>query len=288
MGSWNGTCALTQLPICEDAPVMAFILVLHDGRQGDAGSGFTRASHLAHPLGPGLQAKYDGYGGIAALEGPALPWWRARLAELSPTLMTEDNDEPAEHQLNSLEDFINEGIVGEDLYRGPAHARGDIGFTPCERLGLMLVHQGAYDAFMQATLASSDWMLDGHAGPVEMYRAELAALQPVVQAVTDATACGMVHADIDKYIALRSAMFRALEPLKVFGGDSADVYASAFAFSNQHQDTALLTELARTQVFALSLEIARKCWNRQCGEGSGNDDASLQLALARYMLASAS
>jgi hypothetical protein len=286
MGSWNGTCALTQLPICEGEPVVAFILELHDGTRGDCGSGFIHATHLAHPLGPALLASYNGYGGIESLDGPALPWWRTRLAELGPTLMTQDNDEPDEGQLTDLETLVNEGIVAAGLYRGPAHARCSLDFTPSDRLGLMLVHRGAYDAFMQATLSSPDWILDEYPGPVEMYRAKLLELQPMVQAVADATACGMVHADIDKFIGLRTAMFRALEPMKVFDSDSADVYGSAFAFIARHPDSALLDELARTQVFALSLEIARKCWSLQCGKGSGNDDASLQLALARYMLAS--
>lgn len=68
MGTWNATCAVTQLPIAENRPVVMIPLVCmpqdHLARDTIAGSGSSDNTILAKPLSLPLRGKYDGTGGI--------------------------------------------------------------------------------------------------------------------------------------------------------------------------------------------------------------------------------
>ena len=68
MGTWNATCAVTQLPIVENRPVVMIPLVCmppdHLARDSIGGSGSTSNTILAQPLSLPLRGTYDGGGGI--------------------------------------------------------------------------------------------------------------------------------------------------------------------------------------------------------------------------------
>jgi len=274
MGSWNGTCGLTNLPIGEGADVVAYIIAMHGhGNSGDSASAYLYPNQYAHPIGPALLATYDGYGGIENLAGPALAWWRARLVELSPALMTMDACTPNDEVLKSLEGLIT-GMREDELYWGAADMRDkeNVDYEPDSRLGLMLLRKGAYDCFMQASMASDEWILDEHSTPVDMYLARLAEVEPLLQAALTGNT------------RTRSVLFAALESLKAFSGATREVLTSVFDYLKRHEDPGLLEEIARAKVFDMSLEAARKSWNRQCGAGNASSDTTLQLALARYVV----
>lgn len=68
MGTWNATCAVTQLPIAQGRSVVMIPLVCkpqdHLARDTIAGSGSSDNTILAQPLSLPLRGKYDGGGGI--------------------------------------------------------------------------------------------------------------------------------------------------------------------------------------------------------------------------------
>lgn len=284
MGSWNGTCALTHLPLGQGAPVVAYVLHLTGiGRHGTPGGGFIRANDMAHPVGPALLGEYNGYGGIGHLHGPALAWWRARLVEMEPELMTAQAEAPESETVGSLEAWLNDGIAEGCVYQGPASKRGSDDYEPSTQFGLMLVHAGAHACFMARAQAPEDWMLDdGCANPVVLYLEKLRAVEVSMAAVAAAEAKGKTKDAA--YTRLRSTVFRAFDTMGAFRSRSTEVLGSVFRYARAHNDEALLTEVANTFIFDIGLEIARKSWNRQCGVGSGNSDFGLQLALAQFVV----
>lgn len=69
MGTWNATCAATQLPIVEGRPVVMIPLILKTpdylARDTIAGGGSSANDVLAQPLSPPLRGTYNGGGGIS-------------------------------------------------------------------------------------------------------------------------------------------------------------------------------------------------------------------------------
>jgi hypothetical protein len=262
MGSWNGTCALTSLPIHEGERVVMFVLSMHGhGYRVDFGGGTCEAHTHAKPMGPALRGTYNGYGGVANLEGSALPWWEAYLAEVGQYLLNEDG-EP--HEFSSIDDFINNEETGVE--RGGVYVGIPEMYDTNARLGLMLVHEGAYNRFMATALASNDWMfVDPTEDPVTHYlkdlqdRVDEVAAQGLDEAISRELAC----AGYDMFDALESVLRYAAA-----GGASTD----------------LLKEVACLRIFDMMLGCARKSWDRQCGAGSDNGDMNLQLELARFTL----
>lgn len=283
MGSWNGTCALTNLPLGQGTPVVAYVLHLTNSNFSIPGGGFIHATDMAHPVGPALRGEYNGYGGVGNLHGPALAWWRTRLVELEPELMTAEAEALDAEMTGSLEAWLNDGIAEGTVFQGLASKRDDADYEPDTQFGLMLVHADAHACFMARAQAPDDWMLDdGCANPVALYLGKLRDVEASMAAVAKAESKGKPKGDA--LIRLRSTVFRAFDTLRAFRYHNEPVLASVFQFAKEQNDEALLTEVANTYIFDMALEIARKSWNRQCGAGSGNDDFGLQLVLAQFVV----
>ena len=283
MGSWNGTCALTNLPLSPGTPVVGYVLHLFGGQY--PGSGFVRANDLAHPVGPALWGEYNGYGGFGNFHGPALAWWRARLAEMTPELMTAEASSLEPETVGSLEAFINDGVAENCVYHGLASKQNSDDYAPDIQYGLMLVHADAHACFMASAQSSDGWCLEDGISPHSYYLEKLGNVEMAMQAVVDAELAGKTKDAA--YTKLRSTVFRSFDTMGAFRHNSTKILTSVFRHIKEHNDEALLAEVANTFIFDLGLELARKSWNRQCGTGSGNDDFELQLALARFIVAKA-
>ena len=261
MGSWNGTCALTNLPIHDGEPVVMFVITTHGvGYRRDFGGGTIEPYTNASPLGPLLHGTYNGYGGVTGLSGPALPWWTEHLRELRGSLLDEYGEAL---QFDSIDEFINNGHYGVErggVYVGvPEHAEGN------SRLALMLVHAEAYSQFMAAGIDSEDWMFDD---PCE---------NAVTHYLLDLQERTKQVASLEPGQALPRKLFR--EGYRMFDGLESVI---RYAANTGAED--ILKEVAALRIFDLLLGCARKSWDRQCGAGSGNSDASLQVTLARFTL----
>lgn len=68
MGSWNGTCALTNLPILNGDKVALYILKKNSYTEDDVGGGFCYANCFYHPLPYVIYGEYDDYGTIENIE----------------------------------------------------------------------------------------------------------------------------------------------------------------------------------------------------------------------------
>jgi len=262
MGCWNGTCALTSLPIHDGERVVMFVLSMHGhGYRRDFGGGTCEPHTHAKPMGPALRGTYTGYGGVTNLEGPALLWWDAHLAEVEQFLL---NEEGELHEFASMDDFINNEERGVE--RGGVYVGIPEMYDTNARLGLMLVHEAAYNRFMATALASDGWMfVDPTEDPVTHYLKDLQARvdEVAAQSPDEAISRELACAGYDMFEALESVLRYAAA-----GGDATD----------------LLKEVACLKIFDMMLGCARKSWDRQCGAGSGNGDMSLQVEMARFTL----
>ena len=101
MGSWNGTCGLTRLPIIEDTEIYVFPIV------PSSSNSFCYATALYRPSVLPFRAKYDDYGGGKDCSGPGL-----------------------ELLMSSIRDNLVEQEVGENEYHDIAVKRE--GFGPDE------------------------------------------------------------------------------------------------------------------------------------------------------------
>jgi len=271
MGSWNGTCALTHLPIHSSDRVVVHIIASHKfGWNADFGGGFVSANTHAHPLGPALRGTYNDYGGVTNLEGAALNWWEAHLEELKPHLTDRlgcyGGDELMEFA--SMDDFINgdEGVERGEVFFGPRKEHRMEDFRAQHRLGLMLIHEAAYDRFMAAGINSDDWMIDGDV--LVYYTQDLKKRL---------TALAKYKGDVPR-------SYRRDDPYGRLGLDGDLVMKSVQRYAKAHKDKALVEEVARLRIFDMLLEAARKLWGVQCGAGSTYSDTHLQVALARFTL----
>jgi hypothetical protein len=69
MGSWNGTCMISNLPIPYGAPVRFFILERTDDyEQHLAGAGFCYYNSVFRPIAYPITGRYDDYGSVAHIE----------------------------------------------------------------------------------------------------------------------------------------------------------------------------------------------------------------------------
>lgn len=260
MGCWNGTCALTNLPIHDGERVVLFVLNTHAaGYDSDFGGGIVEPHVHANPVGPALRGTYNGYGGVTNLEGPALAWWTTHLAELAPLLM---NNESESLSFDSLDDLINNNEVG--IERGGVY----LGIPGLDmdgtRLALMLVHEAAYDRFMVTAIASDDWLFeDASEDAVTHYLKDLRRRASLLADFASGT----------------------VQLYQVYDGyRMVDGFESILRYAQENEATELLEETARLKIFDMMLGCARKSWGRQCGAGSGNADMSLQVEMARFTL----
>ena len=83
MGCFNGTCAISHLPILGGNPVRLLLLRETPFHQECGPNGATTATDLYQPIGLPIQGIYDEYGGITAV--PAGPTVTALLAYFTTT-----------------------------------------------------------------------------------------------------------------------------------------------------------------------------------------------------------
>jgi len=73
MGCWNGTCAISTLPILYDDPCRIVFLRQRRHAQEESGAGFCYSTGIWDPITMAIPAKYDDYG---AVEGEDQDDWR--------------------------------------------------------------------------------------------------------------------------------------------------------------------------------------------------------------------
>lgn len=68
MGSYHGTCAVTNLPIEEGEPVVGFLLAKAHGPNTEDYNGYVHPGEIWQTISLSFEGAYDGYGGIAVAD----------------------------------------------------------------------------------------------------------------------------------------------------------------------------------------------------------------------------
>lgn len=174
MGCWNGTCAVTRLPIFHGDPVVGFLLAQCPPTEGIAG-GFYYTHGLWSPRAPHFFAKYNDYGAFEDIEVP--DWVRAIIeADLRKAVLPMDEDKyrakaivPSEINFDEelfrqiREDRVTfhhrpyvkvkiEPKAGDDERWGYGPAKEPIAL----KIGFMMVHRFVFDYMIGLTVGWRD------------------------------------------------------------------------------------------------------------------------------------
>jgi len=139
MGSWNGTCAISQLPIVAGDPVVA-IITKHVPWEENWGGGFSYAHGVWAPVMLPIEGVYNDYGGIEDIKKN----WQSELlfkhlTEASKNLVADTE----KFGLGTLEEMINDGIERNRFVvkNTPLDAR----FLAEVPYGFIMMHKQVYD-----------------------------------------------------------------------------------------------------------------------------------------------
>lgn len=260
MGCWNGTCALTNLPILAGDPIVLYPLRATLAVEATMGGGYCYSTALAQPLTLPVRGVYNDYGGIENLRGASKEV--QAFFEATLDLFVDSEGQPTEHSPSDLESFLNDGIE-----------RGDVFMRYRDKplpLSFMMMHERAYDQIVMqrgntARLTNGESFFDYHKNQVQiLWQAEHANGIPWQLEFK-----GNVGA-------LRHALLE-LVPLP---------QAFTERFVPKIEDNPVVREeLIGMLVFAGAMQTMRKPWFFQCGAGSQDSDTSLHETLAEFTLA---
>ncbi len=149
MGCWNGTCAITHLPIFHGDEVR--VVLLRQGH-GDIAKGFYRPTDMWIPMGIPWKAKYDDYGSVESvqLDGIETEFFR----EAYTRYFTIDREPIFDGKEPSVESFLDpKDPTLFDLVRdGCVRIKNRYGIGPDQySVGMALVHEPVYCALADYT-----------------------------------------------------------------------------------------------------------------------------------------
>ena len=190
MGSWNGTCGVTQLSISSGDPIALFLLVQVDNEESHS-QGFCHPTDIWSPIGPPVFGIYNDYGGIDQIEDtPNADQILATLrtfavAKEPPSKYRPGVDPAAIVDFDYLNDVIHEGNLevrdichfasNRERYRlqadpdspaTPEDMQRDISYiSNTFRVGQMMVHRKIYDAL---AAVHPNFLTDERMGPTAL------------------------------------------------------------------------------------------------------------------------
>lgn len=289
MGSWNGTCAVTNLPICYQDPVRLVLLVETKFDERRSAGGFCYSTGLWYPLGAPLRGIYDTYGTIVE------SFRRGKTAfntgvnediirkEIFPYILPYEKDEGREIKVSPESDWK------EFLF---AVERGAVRIKRMgreHRIGQALIHEDVYQAMLQYTW--ENWLTQQPMN-AEVYRA---AGRDYLKRV----AAGHEVDKKDPEGALLRAMRRTIgedhEPLfesamRGEEGRGASMLFYDFAIRTgvregtvSVEDPAIISmidDLCDLMAVRAVMSMSRKFWSPQSGAGSQDENLDVHTYLA--------
>lgn len=271
MGSWDGCCGLSKLPIAGGDAVADFYI----GEVGRvAGRGFLcYPNDLWTPLTIQTYGRYDDYGEIIAEPGWHQDYVTQMLRDHVVALEQGDNEY---HDIPVNRDSIDWNTAQHAIHEGRLYVKAPDWVQPAAPIGMrvnrMMVHRFVFDALVS-------WGIDNW-----RFQADLASVvrqgMATVAALRDhAAATERLFADADLRVLMRrldrirlddnlfSSAFNA--------GESGDLYAPHhfshyLAFLQDHLDSpnieTMVTELAKFIIFRARLSEMQFLWSPQTGQ----------------------
>lgn len=255
MGTWNGTCGISQMPIHEGDDVVMIFLENDEYMETGTG-GFTYSDSLYKPISLPIKGKYNGVGMIEPIR--------------------KNNSIMA---FNEVDNYFN-GIVNyfnEYVFRNRFTGKMDLNINPQELeiktieelvdkvywgnllgIGYELIHLEVYDSLIEeiGLRLIYDYEKGEYVTQRDMYHHLLKTIVENTRA-----SIGVGNEVIDNVMKGRLDYYKNRDNLKTVQEDFLELW-----------------------LLINSKEATRKLWSPQCGAGSGNDEHYMQKLIAEFII----
>lgn len=295
MGSWNGTCAVSHMPITHGQKVKAYILVphyYHDVKPGAAtpgtgfelediekfsGGGICYSTDAWSPLSIPIDAEYNDYGGIDSIK-----------VNQNTNYILEWVNKETGKGFKSLEEMFDAISQGETVF------------------AFMLVHPSIYNAAVDAVEESRDEEYDGDRLLINiMLDFEAAREYARTEGATDSLmeglhALGIKSAEPDPHdVMMRTYVTRQWPKREGAHRSAVEAYSGMGSrdgmmqsdFSREYfnkmikSESTSIEDLVNHYQFCCFMSSARRTWIAQAGCGSQCDEYKIHRLVAEATLA---
>jgi hypothetical protein len=278
MGSWNGTCGVTQLPIFYGNKIRAFVLSYQITELSPIeGGGTCYSNDIWKPLVSSVQGTYNDYGNIENIVsnvGSDLLQKKLR-SILLPFEEEYEEVTPIESMpLQEMLYWIERNKANYKNYSGEK--------AP---LGVMLVLEDIY----QAMISFYGSQIGVYRNPVKYSEYEYMPIRTIYEKLVEEAYLDLLA--IAKLTDNNESVLRAFQHSQNFWGTGYLCHESYFNYLSDLAQQNVAYEDDRIQqikniivndmLFSSALSDARKMWMPQCGQGSQNAELLIYKAIAK-------
>jgi hypothetical protein len=257
MGSWNSTCAVSNLPIAEKQRAVMIPLMMFP-MERMAGGGMCESTSVAQPVCLPIRGVYDTYGGIGVDEGSF-----AETAYLSWIAAKIKNREVL-HNGTALTKPMDSFDFYRALEQGELSLRGS---KEPYALGFMLVLESVFDAVVKA---AGDEEMSGYQNNDDQYVSEALPRRDYFKALLRPSESGLARVNAMKAAEKEAGKTSAEHILRHV--ESFMVYSSASDYINRvapgmgdylldaTRDERVFTAFNEFFLFQYAFNVMRKTW----------------------------
>ena len=285
MGCWNGTCALTHLPIRHGEKVRAFILIPSHFNFKPAegvdfsGGGITYSTDAYYPLTLGLKGEYNDYGGVEKVKPSAntkaiVSWFNYLITEKKLTVFDPENFDKDKKPITKVK------TIDEVLYIIERSGLRETGVP----FGFIMVLDSAFQTSVKAIEeCDTSWKRKGL----------LSDLKDISSLLKQRAKINKKKEKTKEDLSLLMS-FRMLENagfagrlLYDFGDNKLIDEWFKWNFLNKEltkPTTHLYNDVIDHIFFGRAMQAVRRTWVSQCGNGSQDEDYNIHRKLAEFVI----
>lgn len=269
MGSWFGTCGITQMPLVSDEIVM---IPIKESLDGEVASDFCYANDRWEVCGFPVYGKYDDYGQMAMHTSEHMVWAINAMALQTKLIPHKDDDEYARLPKFDADDILDIDLFQEALHENAVKIRGhrfnEGSMVNAEvHISRMFILRKVWDDLIAKAF---DTTYEGEARDLAFYRSK------VIEYIDDEIASsGGYSQAINR--ALRRMNQRHLDGHDGRGFTFLKLSISSYISANKLtkiDDTLMLLADRYAQMVMIDnlMNSMRKHYGPQCGAGSQDND----------------
>jgi hypothetical protein len=308
MGCWNGTCAVTNLPIWAGDPIRLILTLQQSDKQGD-GAGFCYSDDYWAPVALPVKGTYNDYGGIEDIKED----WNTQIIldhftknfEGGKVIITEDKyDGGADKDIKTLGDihvFINDYVERDLAYmHSPAIAK--IFPEHNSQIGFIMVHEGVYQAMLKYDYKDT-WKWKSNAAMATAMQDDALSLltkgrEQVARHKKGVEALKVAKTEQEKLAA--QALLELSATMEMLGGGvhHDNIFFHTFCYDkpirwvlkalwnlDPKHDEEICKAIIEFHLFRWSMSGGRRDWNPKAGKGSQADCLATHEAVLKAGLA---
>lgn len=242
MGSWNGTCGLSQLPIVNGDKVALFILRQNEYCR-DLGGGFSYSDELWRPICPPVFGNYSDYGLIDKIK--------------------DSNNTILSYMKSEHVDINNKELVLNDLDKFLKH----IERNEVPKFGFMMVHMGLYEEVTENIKKDTRFYSNGHRLGCYVEGDIIKLLDYMKSNNIDTFDNSFTTHEIlsNKFKQITDRYLRYFRNYRLY-----------------EDNPRLLSEMLDFLMFKEAMEVSRKTWMPQAGSGSQDAEFEIAEIIGKF------